>query len=304
MRISIIVTMLAVTLAATLSHSVDARQENRAQELIAKARAALGGDAKLAAVQSLSTTAKLRKVLAKDQPQVSGEIQVDMLLPDKYMTSETTVMPVGGVEITRINGLNGDQTFADSKTTGGGGMVIIRTTDANPQMQAARLRTLRAEFARLTIALLLAAPQSQAVELSYFGEAQADEGKADVIDYKFADGFSVRLFLDKDSHKPLMLTYRAAQPQMMMRTQTSVAANREEADKLVKEAQDKAKKEAEVRPEPKMVEMNLYLSDYRKVDGILLPHSISRSVEGEVAEEWEVTGFKINPPLKAEKFKK
>jgi hypothetical protein len=309
LTISTIITMLAVIVAAIVSQgSVHARQDSRALVLLDKARAALGGEAKLKAVQSLSATAKFRRILAKDQPEISGELQLDFLLPDKFMTTEESALPMGGAHLIRINGLNGDQTFRDARTSGsGGGMMIVRAGPDNqgPQVQAGMLRAVRAEFARYVIAWLLTSPPGQSLELSYVGEAQADEGLAEVIDVKSADDFAVRLFLDKQSHRPLMLTYRGTQPIMLMRTIGAPSASREEAEKHAKEIQEKTRKEMESNPpEQKTVEIQMYLSDYREVDGVLLPHQMSRSVNGEVTEEWEVTKFKINPPLRAEKFKK
>ena len=262
LTISTIVALLAVTGAAILSQaSVHARQDNRALALLDRARAALGGEAKLKSVQSLSATAKFRRILAKDQPELSGELQLDILLPDKYMTTEESTLPMGGAQLTRINGLNGDQPFRDARTSGGGGgMMIVRVAPDNPgpQAEAGVLRAARAEFARYLIAWLLTAPAGQALEFSYVGEAQADEGRAEVIDVKGTEGFALRLFLDKESHRPLMLTYRGTQPRVMMRTLNTPAASREEAEKHAKEAGEKASKEiASDPPEARMVGLGL-----------------------------------------------
>lgn len=44
----------------------------------------------------------------------------------------------------------------------------------------------------------------------------------------------------------------------------------------------------------------LYLSDFKKVDGILLPHKIETSLDGEPNEEWTIEKFKVNPSIKAD----
>ncbi|HEV8483265.1 MAG TPA: hypothetical protein VGV87_06900 [Blastocatellia bacterium] len=306
LSISTTVTLTALILAALVSlPSVDARQDNRAQTLLAQARAALGGDAKLKSIQTLSTSAKFRRIIAKDQPEMSGELQLDFLLPDKYIATEVSNLPMGDAQITRINGFNGDQAFRDTRTSGGGNIVIrMGNGPDNQPNQAAQLRAVRAEFTIYVIGWLLAAPQTQTVDFSYGGEAQAEEGRADVIDIKSADDFAMRLFLDKETHRPLMLSYRGTQPGMIFRMQTASAGSHEDADKLAKEAQERTRREAEGQPPPKTVEIQMYLSDYRNVGGILLPHHITRAINGEVNEEWDVTKFKINPPLKPENFKK
>jgi len=48
----------------------------------------------------------------------------------------------------------------------------------------------------------------------------------------------------------------------------------------------------------------MYLSDYKVVNGIKLPHLITRGSGDQVTEEWEIKGYKINPNLKADTFKK
>ena len=306
LTISATVTLTALILTALCSQrSVGASQDNRAQNLLAQARAALGGESKLKTVQSLSTTAKFRRILAKGEPEISGELQLDFLLPDKYIATEVSNLPMGDAQITRVSGFNGDQPFRDVRTSGGGNVYVrVGNGPANQQNPAAQLRGIRAEFARYLIGWLLAPPATQAVDFSYGGEAQAEEGRADVIDIKGADDFSMRLFLDKESHRPLMLTYQGPQPGMVMRMQTAAPGSHGEAENSAKEAQEKARKELESQPPPKMVEVQLFFSDYRNVGGIFLPHHITRAVNGEVSEEWDVTKFKVNPPLKAENFKR
>jgi len=50
--------------------------------------------------------------------------------------------------------------------------------------------------------------------------------------------------------------------------------------------------------------LRMYLSDYRVVNGIKLPHLITRGSGDQVTEEWEIKSYKINPNLKADTFKK
>ena len=50
---------------------------------------------------------------------------------------------------------------------------------------------------------------------TYAGEAESPDGKAHVIDVKNADGFAARLFIDEQTHLPLMVTYQGPQPRMV-----------------------------------------------------------------------------------------
>ena len=48
----------------------------------------------------------------------------------------------------------------------------------------------------------------------------------------------------------------------------------------------------------------MHLSDYKKVDGVMLPHKVETSIEGAPNEEWTIEKFKVNPSVKAEEFTK
>ena len=273
----------------------------RAQELLAQARDALGGDAKVKAVQSLAVTGSFRRVLGPQMPESSGEFEIELLLPDKFKRTENMSLMGGAAQVIRIDGFNGDQHFSD--TSSSGGMVMIRRPGENdPAMQASQLRALKADAARSLIAWLLYAPDAYQIDFTYAGEAESAEGKADVLDAKGANGFAAKIFLDKQTHRPLMISYRAILPRMVMRA-GGPGVSREDAEKRAKEIEKETHAEVE-KNRPEESEIHMFLADYRAVDGIQLPHRISRSVNGEVNEEWEVKKFKLNPPLKAERFKK
>jgi hypothetical protein len=44
----------------------------------------------------------------------------------------------------------------------------------------------------------------------------------------------------------------------------------------------------------------LHLSDFKKVDGIMLPHRIETSLDGEPNEEWTIEKYKVNPSIKSD----
>ena len=48
----------------------------------------------------------------------------------------------------------------------------------------------------------------------------------------------------------------------------------------------------------------MHLSDYKQVSGVMLPHKVDVSIEGEPNEEWTIEKFKVNPSLKANEFEK
>ena len=48
----------------------------------------------------------------------------------------------------------------------------------------------------------------------------------------------------------------------------------------------------------------LHLSDFKKVDGIMLPHKIETSLDGEPNEEWTIEKYKVNSTIKADLWEK
>ncbi|MEW6207027.1 MAG: hypothetical protein AB1631_01570 [Acidobacteriota bacterium] len=289
-------TFLILSLMIALSQSAAADDKaDRAQQIIKQARASMGGE-KFASIKSLSAAGSYRRSMGERE--LSGDLEFDMIFPDKFLKTET-FSPVPGMDITRFDAINGDRAWMDSKQSGGGGgMVVIRRPGGDtPQGQAMQQQSIQADFARLLLGWLLTTQSSFPVEFSYLGEAEAPDGRADAIEVKGPAGFNARFFLDQKTHRPLMLTYRGRQPRMQVNQVGGPASSHEEIEKKIKEA------EAAMAASPE-VEFQINFSDYREVDGVHLPHRLTKSIERQVNEEWEIKKFKLNPSIKPEKFEK
>jgi hypothetical protein len=81
----------------------------------------------------------------------------------------------------------------------------------------------------------------------------------------------------------------------MMVRRMGQGASREDAERAAREA-------AAAPPVEATFEMRL--GDYRKVDGILFPHEITRAINGQTHEEWTIASYKINPTFKSNTFTK
>ena len=299
MREKMMIVILVIVAAMTeLGGAIGAQDAvKKAQELVSQARTAMGGDK----LKSLSVTGNYRRTMG--QMEMSGEVNYDMQFPDKMMKTET-MNPMPSLEITRLETINGEEVWEDQQQNGGGGgMVLIRRGPGGPsadpkQAQAALRQSVRSDFTRLSIGWLLTAPSSFPVEFKFAGEAEAPDGKADVLDVKGPEGFAVLLFLDQKTHRPLMLTFKGRKPRIVTQTVGGGGhRNPEEMEKRLKEAEMEAEKQPEV-------EYRIHFSDYREVNGVSLPHKITRSIEDEVNEEMEIKTVKINPQFKPEKFVK
>ena len=265
--------------------------DTTAEQLMAQARAALGGDKNLNRVQGLTATGTYQRTM--EDRQLSGEVTIDLQLPDKMLRTES-LSPMGDIMVVTEQGINGDRLLRNQRTLNAPPGAMIRmgqapTGDAETQA----IRNAHAELARTALAFLLMSPASLPLEFSAGGEAESDEGKADVVDVKGGGNFAAKIFLDQKSHRPLMLIYRGVAPRVMIQTQQgppSPEGGRGRGDP------------SHDAPAPQVVDITLYLDDYKSVDGVMLPHHMARSVDGKPAEETTFKTIKINPAFKADTF--
>src|SRR5439155_6932528 len=231
--------------------------DDKSVALLKQARAALGGENTLAKVQGLSATGTLARELGDRQ--VTGELTIDVQLPDKMVRTDS-MSPMGDATIVMLNGINGETLLRNSKTLNGGPGLMVRMppppaagTDAATQA----LRAARADLARFTVAFLLMSPASMPLEFTDGGEAESPDGKADVVNVKGPGSFAARLFFDKSSHRPLMLSYQGIAPRMVMQTMRGGPP----PDRAT--AQHRADEAAAAQPVPQAVDIQMFLDDYR-----------------------------------------
>jgi hypothetical protein len=276
--------------------------DSRAEEVLKQAREAIGGE-RLQKIESLYINGQYRRAFGDRQ--MGGDREISIALPDKYLVEDS--MNPGGMSTSMVNtrGLNGERAWSGS--TGGGGMIIRMGgpggAQATPeQMEAAQRRMYQAEFSRYLLAMILMSPASMQVEFKYAGESDVEEIPADVVDVIGPDRFSVRLFFDKKTHLPLLLSYRGPKPRMLTMTRQGGERNPDDIKKAREEAEKKML--AEGAPRPEEVDFFIRLSDHKKVDGVMLPHKFTFLTESEVSEEFEISKYQVNPQFKADKFQK
>ena len=308
---------LACALAMAAAAAVVSAQDN-AQDVMTKVRQALGGEQQLAAVKALSLRATYQREMAMPgmsgggratiaindgppggaSPQVTGEIEIDVELPAKYIKVDTST---GVMALTRTEGFEGERPFAHAASANPGVRIqIARPGDAAAGSKMALHRN-HAELARLLLGVLGSTQSSFPVSYSYGGIAESADGKADVIDVKGPEDFAARLFVDVQTHLPLMLVYNAPEPRVVMRTSERRAPGATREPRAAPEPPSRDLP-ADSDP-PKLVEHRIFFSEYRSVGGLLFPHRITRGTAEKTTEEWEVTSYKINPVLEAGRFK-
>ena len=288
------VIVFLISLAMTAGgYAARAAGDGKAEQVLAQARAALGGDKNLGKVQGLTASGTYQRTLPDRQ--VSGDVTIDLQLPDKLLRTES-MNPMGDMTIITAQGLNGEQLLRSQRTLNGPpGMVVRMGAAPAGDAEAQAVRNARADLARTALAFLLTSPASLPLEFSSGGEAESDEGKADVLDAKGAGNFAARILLDQKSHRPMLIMYRGVAPRVMIQQQQgpSPDAGRGRAD---------APRDLPAAPPPQLVDITLYLDDYKAVDGVMLPHHMARSVDGKPSEEMTFKTVKINPAFKPDTF--
>ena len=277
--------------------------DTQADEILKQARAAIGGEDQIQKIQGLNLVGQYRRVFGDRQ--MGGDREISILLPNKYSVEDS--MNPGGLSTAIVNTrtLNGDHAW--NASSGGGGGMVFRMggpggQQATPeQMEAALRRIYQIEMTRYLLALTLTAPSSSGVEYKYAGESDVDDAKADVVDVTGPDKFSVRIFFDKQSHLPLLLSYRGPKPRIMTMTRQG-SGNAEEVKKAREEAEKKMHAEAPAVPEE--VDFYIRLTDHKKAAGLMLPHKFTFLQDTEVSEEFEISKYQMNPQFKSDKFEK
>jgi len=175
---------------------------------------------------------------------------------------------------------------------------------------------LKQEYARLALGLF-AASSSYPLTFSYVAIAEAPQGKADVLDVKGEGNFAVRLFINRETRLPIMVTWntpptsvivtvpgqpppKSIAPGVVVVTgplAPAATAPKEERDKYTKEVLALRTK-AQATP----VEHRLYFADYRDVDGVRFPFRLRRAIGTETTEETTFDRFRINTRIDPKKF--
>jgi len=279
--------------------------DQRAAEILKQAREAIGGEQTLQKLEALYINGQYRRVFGERQ--MAGDREISIAFPNKYLVEDS--MNPGGLATAMINtrGLNGERAWSGS--SGGGGMVFRMSGPGGQQMtpeqmEAGLRRIYQAEFTRYVLAMTLVPPASLNWKYRYAGESDVDGEPADVLDTSGSDNFAVRIFFDKKTHLPVLLSYRGPKPRMitMSRPAGSAAPRAEDLKKARDEAEQKVQAEAPITPEE--VDFFIRLSDHKKVDGLMLPFKLTFLTDSEVSEEFEISKYQVNPQFKADKFEK
>jgi hypothetical protein len=282
------------------SAGLQAQDAAKGAALLAEARQAIGGEERLRAVKTLDVRGEFTRIAG--QTTIEGELQIRLELPDKLRRDEDLSPPGGGPAIIRTEVLNGTAVWEESSGRGGffmgrfggargaGGADAGRGAAADPaQVEAAQRRAWQAELTRFLLVWLLVADG----QVAWVGTAEAPDGRADVLEITPRAAPVMRLFLDQTSHLPLMITWQGAAPQLVI------------AGRRGGRRGDAGPPPAGAPPgggPPATLQMTL--AEYKTVNGIRLPHFITRGANDMTTEEWTVDSYRLNPTFRGDVFTK
>ena len=268
--------------------------DDRAAKVLADARAALGGDGKVAAIKSFTTTGRTRRVQGENLVPIEFEMLVE--LPDKYLRKDE--IPAQESDPTTI-GFNGDallQIPAPAPPEPRPGMPAPPPGQFETMLKA-RALTARQDFARLMLGMFANSYQPYPLTFKYIGTAEAPEGKAHVLEGTGEGNFKIRFFIDSVTNLPIMVSWTA--PARPMPAGRGVPGAPSSTGRAAPPAATSAPP-AKVPPAPP--EHRLYFADYREVDGIKLPFRLRRAVGANTTEETTFDRFRLNQNIDPRRF--
>ncbi|HEX8288656.1 MAG TPA: hypothetical protein VF556_11695 [Pyrinomonadaceae bacterium] len=320
------------------------KSDEKALELIKRARVAIGGEANIASVRSLSITGKATQSIAVDGANRSeqGDLEINMELPNQFskslklgnggeakgLSEDMDVLivrkEVSRLPLEKIEGAEGKKNFVivrkgegepallnqDGTPVEGKHKFVIRKGDGNVEefatedgkkiavdkeiLHAAKGGVRNNELFRTAFALLLSAPEGVEVSYTYAGEGDVDGNSCDIVAAD-TNGESFKLYLDKSTSLPRMISFESFKPFVIKLNKDAAQANGEkERFTAIRNFADRAEK----------AEFQIKFSDYRSVGGLQMPFKWTQTVGGQTDQTVDIVNYDINPANIAEKFAK
>ena len=334
-----------------------AESVKRAEQVLADARKALGGD-KMAELKTLVASGRTRRVRGNNLVPIEFEVLIE--LPAKYVRVDE--FPAEDADPTSA-GFNGDALIQipppSAAPAGLPGAGPVRPGDAGrgagppppgaappsgatppagmppqgalppgaagarpggrgPAMdpRRARLINVKQDYARLALGLF-AVSSAYPLTFSWAAMAEAPQGRADVLDVKGEDNFTLRYFIHSETRLPIMVTWNTPPtnvivtvpgqppPSTVAPGAVVVTGPPAPAKDAPKEEMDKYTKEVlalRAKAQATSVEHRQYFADYRDVDGLKLPFRLRRAIGTETTEETTFDRFRVNTKIDQRKF--
>ena len=319
------------------------KSDERALAVIAQARVAIGGDAAIKNVRSMTIVGNAAQTFTVDGTSrtVEGNLEINLQMPNWF----SRMLQIGkesdgakGSEIHResqviITTKDDDHTMfkhgeADGKTKvflmkkGGEDKLILKEGELpnekrvefdkihrNVSGDTSRLR--HNELFRTTFALLLSAPEGADASYNHAGVESVDGKSCDVI-LVDASGSAFKLFIDQSSHLPVMMSYKGAIPMVFKFNRDEIKTGDGQTKNVLinRDGSHSEIKDDNVQMITRkldapevLAEYQVRFSDYRTAGGVQLPYKWTQTVGGQPDQTVSVVSYEINPANIADKFK-
>lgn len=310
---------LALAIAMPTSAQAPTPPAPDASTILTAARAALGGQ-KLLEIKTFSAKGRTRQIRGANLVPIEFEIWCE--LPDKFVRRDEVPAQESGPT---SSGFSGDTLIqwpppaepaagakpAPPPGSGGG-------APADPTL--ARVASVKQDFVRLTLGMFAASFASYPITFTVAGQAEAPQGRADVVDVKGPGAFTLRLFVNSDTHLPILASWTTPATNVVIKMPgdsppenpapgaiivtapplpppTAPKEEQEQYAKTIKELRQKTLATA------KPIEQRLYYGDYRDIgSGIRFPFRLRRATAGETIEETNFDEFRINVRIDPRRF--
>ena len=307
--LSLVISSVAIVLICLYASVPGIAQTPTADSVMANARKALGGEAKITAVKTFIANGRTRQVRGENLVPIEFEIQAE--LPDKYSRrDEFPAQDAGPVTA----GFAGEALVLIPRPVPPPprpGMPAPPPAAMEAQLRA-RMMQSKQDFARLLLGMFAGTTPAFPVTYSYVGQAEAPQGKADVIDVKGPANFAARFFV-ADTGLPIMVSWQPPMgpggPGGMARPggpppgaggpPAAAPPPGGPPPGGAPIAAGPGGPPPGAKPAP---EQRLYFADYRDVDGLKLPFRIRRAAGSETTEETTFDRYRINAKVDPRRF--
>lgn len=343
------------------------KSDEKALALIRDARQAIGGEAAITAIKSMTIAGHSTRTFKADGTDrtIQSDTEYALQLPDKMMKmvksadgeaagGEKTVFDKRVDVVVVTNSKNGETEAGAGKGEGrsiavepgtehvfikkddgttevrsagravkigdpveGGGMIVRKMGDGNAVFLTKDDKTINEdgdhiilnrvggeghhdemrhnELLRLTLGLLLTAPEGTDVSYTMGGDGNVDGTACNIVNAEFG-GTAYRIYLNKSSNLPMMISYNGIkEPQVFTFRTKSPQGGDDVQENMVFTTRTAA-------PLMQPVEISIKFSDYRSTGGVQLPYKWTQTVAGALDEVFDVTAYEVNPANIGDKF--
>ncbi|MEO6590168.1 MAG: hypothetical protein ABIP06_12780 [Pyrinomonadaceae bacterium] len=301
------------------------KSDEKAVQIIKLARIAIGGDANIEKVRSMTISANTTNFFENEKTarSESGNLEIALELPNRFSKTLRIGNPENSSEVSKqvevvvMKKDDGQKVIVKKDANGnvltedmvGPKTVIVKDTDGkvltedivgnqkimvDKDVRVAHGEMRQNELFRTTFALLLSAPEGLDVNYVYVGVGSVDGFSCDIVEAQTGDS-AVKLYLDQSSHLPRMMSYQDLKPFMIKFKKEDAKADSDKETKVFVRRTD--------APKGETAEFQVKFSDYRSTGDIQLPYKWTQTVGGQTDETIEVSSYEINPLNIADKFK-